>query len=139
METSKVKSSDDANKDKSYTVVLYSELSARALSAVLQCEECARDKVEMTPVLSARPKGYWMLDIEDSHLPLRHKVDITVSQSTAAAAVRGVPPHLGPATAASPHQQPGLSHVTRHLQCANSGLEEGHCVKFAIFLAESTK
>ena len=56
METSKVKSSDDANKDKSYTVVLYySELSARALSAVLQCEECARDKVEMTPVLSARP------------------------------------------------------------------------------------
>ena len=66
METSKVKSSDDANKDKSYTVVLYySELSARALSAVLQCEECARDKVEMTPVLSARPKlprdaGCWI-------------------------------------------------------------------------------
>ena len=28
METSKVKSSDDANKDKSYTVVLYSELSS---------------------------------------------------------------------------------------------------------------
>ena len=67
--------------EKSDTVVLYSELSARALSAVLQCEECARDKVEMTPVLSARPKGSWMLDIEDSHLPLRHSPRVPVNSS----------------------------------------------------------